>query len=475
MSPSLALLNFEQSPSDKPMFDLTMHRRSVSGSSLEVHHSPPMTVPGSARQATPYNIFPPVTDLPAGTIPDTPGPMQRAFNRDPANYATWRNASPTPFENYAPSTPVLTPLPGTNLSVGDIDPELVPLPPSANPSTVHLGRSAPGYFDIPVDEHPQMDNADVLNGLACLKLAGDHDNAPGDQQSTSSHNPSADAPIGRRGTAEEMRHQYEDAKLQDTVNKLEIPQDRTRALKHQQQARDLPENVRTLGVPRHHQVLPLRLKQQDGSLQDPFRKDSRNSDDWETCSGERSTAMASEDSLHRRNPHKTCTSSSSSVYSAAPPPAKGKEADHGDNASPEFAYVVWNSPSGLREAPAPESSWGGHTNLYDGTGYGGDSSPSTPREPDEGIDDIHLKTWSAPLSVDGARSGNEKSNQPSSSEDLYYETVRQSPFTAHGHGSLESIYRAYAYPLGDRVSSSSNNCAGGDVQGPATKEDEISS
>lgn len=476
MSPSLALLNFEQSPSDKPMFDLAVHHRSVSGSSLEVHHSSPMTVPGSARQATPYNIFPPAVDLPAGTVPDTPGPMQRAFDRDPANHLPWQITTPTPVERYTPSTPVLTPLPGTKLSIGDVDPELVPLPPSLDPSTVHLGHSTPGYFDIPVDEDPRMDDADVLNGIACLKLADDHSSASEDPR-RSSHHHIADAPVGRHGTAEEMRLRYEDTKLQGTVDTLELPQDRTRAHRRQQQTMELQENIRTLGAPKHHQMLLLRLRQQDGGMQDPVRKDSCASEDWETCSGERSKAMASVYSLHDRNPYQTRTPSSSSGFSTALPPAEGKRADHGDDAPPDFSYVVWDSPTEFREAPAPKNTWGGHIGLYDGTGYGDDSGPSTPREPDEGIHDSHLKASSVPLSVDGARSGEEVSNRLSRDERLH-ENIAQFPLTAHGHGScksLESIYRAYAYPVGERMPSSSNNSASGDVQRPATKEDEISS
>lgn len=477
MSPSLALLNFEQSPSDKPMFDLTMHQRSASGSSLEVHHSSPMTVPDSARQMTPYNIFPASTDLPAGTVPDTPGPMQRAFNRDPVNHAPWQYASPTPMERYAPSTPVLTPLPGTNLSIGDVDPELVPLPPSVNPSTVRLGHDNPGYFDTPVDEQPQMDSTDMLNGLACLKLADQHNDTLGAQSKPPS-DVAAETPVGHRGTAKERRHQYEDAKLQDTVNTLDIPQDRTRPHRRTQQVKDLQENVRVLGVPKHHQVLPLRPKQQDEDLQDRVRKDSCINEDWETCSGVHLTSMASESVHGNRNQNLVCETSPSSIYSTFAPPKKSHGTVDGNDSPVDFAYIVWESPNGQRQRSAPENTWGRHTGLYDGTGYGDDSVPSTPREPDEGIQDVHLKAWSAPLSVDGGCSGQKISNRPSRDEDPYPESVRESPFTVHeqrNYESLESIYRAYAYPLGGRVPSSSNSSAGGDVQLPATKKDEISS
>ncbi|KAF1933093.1 uncharacterized protein M421DRAFT_1653 [Didymella exigua CBS 183.55] len=468
MSPSLALLNFEQSPPDKPMFDLTMHQRSGSGSSLEVHHSSPMTVPGSARQATPYNIFPPATDLPAGTVPVTPGPMQRAFNRDPANHVLWQNASPTPLERYAPSTPVLTPLPGTNLSVEDIDPELVPLPPSVNPSIVYLSHSNPGYFDIPVDENPQMDSTDVLNGLACLKLADAHDGTAGDY-SKAFADAGVDAPVGRRGTAEEMRHQYGDAKVQDTVNTLVIPQGRLRTHGRQQGAREPQENVR--GFPKHHQELPLRLKQEDGGLQDSVRQDSCISEDWETCSGARSAAMTSVHSLHNRDLNQPCMSSSSSIYAG-----DGKGNDVENDMTPKFAYIVWDSPDGPRRGLAPEKIWGRHSGLYDGSGYGEDSGPSTPREPEEGIQG-ELKASSAPLSVCGARFGKENSNGPSRGEDPFPGAVSESPLATHEQGnceSLESIYRAYAYPFGDRIPSSSNNSVGGDVQRLETKDGQIS-
>jgi hypothetical protein len=471
MSPSLALLNFEQSPSDRPMFDLTTHQRSVSGDSLEVHHSSPMTVPGSARQATQYSIFPLNTDLPAGTIPDTPGPMQRAFTRDPANHIPWGNASPTSFERCVPSTPVLTPLPGTNRSVGDLDPELVPLPPSVNPCTMRLGRTTPGYFDITVDETPQMDDTDVLNGLACLRLADEHSGAFGGR-SIFSDDPGTDAPIGRRGTAEEMRHQHEDAKLQDTVNTLEIPRDRTRGYRRQQQDGELQENVRILSVSKHCQVLPFRIKQQDGDLQDPVRKDSCTSEDWETCSGKRSTAMTSEHSLHNRSLDQPRTSSPLSIYSAASHPEEGNGVDHGNDAPPEFAYVIWDRQNRSYHGPISETTWGRHTGLYDGSGYGCDSGPSTPREPDEGTQDMHSKGSSTPLSVGG------DSNRSLREEDRQHETARELPLTAHGQRnceSLESIYRAYAYPPGDGIPSSSNSSGGGDGQRAATKGYEISS
>lgn len=450
MSPSLALLNFEQSPLDKPMFELAMHHRSTSGSSLEIHHSSPMTVPGSARQATPYNTFPPAMDLPAGTVPDTPGPMQRAFDCDPANHIPWHITSPIPVKRCTPSTPALTPLPDTNLSVEDVDPELVPLPPSVDPFTVHLSRSTPGHYHVSVDKDSRMDEADMLNGFACLKLADRHSSASEDRRKFP-HHPITDAPGTRLGTAVEMRYQYEDTKLQDTFDTLGL--DRIREHRRQQQTVELQENIRTLRASKHHQVLLSCLSQRDGGMQDLVRKDSCVSEDWETCSGEHSIAMASVCSLDDYNFHQTRTSSPASDYFTGLPLAESKRAGQGDAAPLNFSCVVWDSSTVFRGAPAPKNAWCGHTGLYDGTGYGDDSGRSRAREPDEGIHDSYLKAPSAPLSVNGARSGEVMSDRQSRNEELH-ENIAYSPLIGHGHGScmsLESIYRAYAYPLGENA------------------------
>lgn len=208
--------------------------------------------------------------------------MQRAFNRDVANRVPWESASPTPAERYVPLTPVLTPLPGTNLSAGDIDPELVPLPPSVNPSMVYLGSGSPGYFDIPVDAQAGVDGREVFH-------------------------------------CEGLPTHYQDL------------------TKHHQE------------LPKHYQELPLRLKRQGGG-----RKDSHVSEDWETCSGGRSTAVADE-----------------------------------NESPPSFGYVA---------------------GLYDGSGYGCGSDTSTPVEPDEGIHDFYLKNDAARSAREDPLSAREQRN-----------------------------------------------------------------
>ncbi|KAF2632440.1 hypothetical protein BU25DRAFT_406971 [Macroventuria anomochaeta] len=466
------------------MFELNLHKRSISGSSLEVMHSSPMTVPGSARQMTPYNVPPPSTDLPAGTIPDTPGPMQRAFNRDPANHVPWQNASPTPLERYAPSTPVLTPLPGTNLTVGDLDPELVPLPPSINSSLAQIGQGNPGYFDIPVEEQLPMDNADMLNGLACLKLAEDPGDT-GDSETKVSHDSGPHTPVGRYGNSEEMRREYKDAKLQDTVCTQGHLKHQALEPRPKQQAKELSDTVRAPNVPQHHQVLPLRPKQQGEDLQDRVRKDSVISKDWETSNGEHSTGTMSEDTDARRTPSQSYKTILPADSTAPASSGHCKRMEVRSSPPVDFAYIVWDSPNESRRNAAQENIWGRHAGLYDGSGYGDDASGPTSCESNEGTKDVHIESGPrsiepsmTALSADGDRSGKDISNRPSKGEDPYPGYVRESPLTVHkqrNYESLESIYHAYAYPFGERVSSSSNNSTGGDVQRPAAKETEISS
>lgn len=462
MSPSLAL-NFEQSPPGQPIFELNMHQRSTSGSSLEVQHSSPVTVPGSARQINPYNLVLSSTDLPFGTIPDTPGPLQRAFERDPANHIPWQNASPTPLERNVPSAPVLTPLPGTNLPFEDSNPALVALPPSM--TSLQSDQQNPGYFDIPVDDQSQMDRTDVLNGLACLRLADGHgDDA--DDRSKTSHGSTGHTQAIDHGLDQAMRREYEVSKLQDVLDVQDSSYPYTRALRRKQQASDLHDGDCSLDIPQHHQTLPLRLKQQDEDLQERVRKDSVISENWDTSSGQPTT---SDYTYQRRNPnlsHETenpasaCSfTSSTQEYSRA-----------GDKNSPtdNLAYIVWDSPREPHQRAPRENTWGQHAGLYDGTGYGDDATlPATPQEPDEGTKNVHMQLSprsakaSPTPSTHGGQFEDDVFTQQAKCEDSYPEHAREpsllSTSERGNRESLESIYHAYAYPFGERVPSGSSN------------------
>lgn len=390
MSASLEL-NFEQSPPDQPIFELNMPHRSTSGPSLEVQHSSPMIVPGSARSSIPYKIYPVSTTLPAGTIPDTPGPLQRAFERDSENHVPWHNTSSTPVERCPPSAPVLTPMPGTNLFVEDLDPEFVSLPPSINPAVGQINHDKLGYFDIPRYDQPPMSNMDMLNGLACLRLAdGDVDTV--DQKSETSADTRRHMCPGQCGGSEEMRCGHEGAKLKDTVCKQGTFQHQTHALRRKQRAKDLYDGIRILNVPQTYQTLPLRLKQQDEDLQDRVRKDSIISEDWETSSSEDSTVSQSDHTNEDRARYELCGTGCAADRPKSAFPAGFRDMGDGNSLTSEFTHTVCYSSAEFQPDLPAENTWGQHTGLYDGTGYGDDAaSPSTPCEPDEGTTDVHMQ------------------------------------------------------------------------------------
>lgn len=383
-----------------------MRHRSVSGSSLDVQHSSPMSVPSSARQRN-FNVFPMRTEIPAGTIPDTPGPLQRAFDRDPANHASWRDASPTPMER--PPTPMLTPLPGTNLSLEEFNTALA-LPPSVATSLIQTGQANPGYFDIPVHEQPQIcnnygvefdnDDADVLNGLACLKLAAKHDDKT---EASSGIDPYVT--VADHGRAEEKRREYEHSELRDSVC--------------------------TPRVPQHQRTLVLRPKQQTEDLQGRVRKDSAIAEDWDASSNRLLVTKTQETSPKRVVPSQREEVRIASKSSALVSPDEGyRRTDDENSPSENLAYTEWESPSKSRYYV---NTWGQHTGLYDGTGYGDDgTSPTTPDEPDEGTKDVSMQLGprsmmdSPSFSIDGDAPAKKMFTRAPTCQDAYAEYVHES-------------------------------------------------
>ncbi|KAH9871922.1 hypothetical protein J1614_006180 [Plenodomus biglobosus] len=143
---SLAL-NFKESPPGQPMFDLSKPRRSIS-SSVIVRHSSPVTVPSSSREETRFSVSVGPPTLPAGTVPTTPGPFQKALDME----ATKKTLSPVfsyELESGGFSEPISTPMPGTNLALEDIDADIVLGPSSPNPPHEPSSHFAlPAHNDI---------------------------------------------------------------------------------------------------------------------------------------------------------------------------------------------------------------------------------------------------------------------------------------------------------------------------------------
>ena len=412
-----------------------------------MQHSSPVLVPHSTKQTTTHNIFPHGTDLPAGTIPDTPTPLQRAFDRDPANYSfPWRDAGPTPTETYTPLTPVLTPLPGTNLSVGDVDPEFVPLPPSINASTLHLDPMEGSYFDIPVNAQQPINSADMLNGIPGPYLVGNHGRYVSNANA-SLQDADMDSCADSCSTSGVAGCHIERAKLHPyTV----IPDAQADYMHRRQQAEDSFDAARIENVAQHYQTLPIRLKHDIGERQGRIRKGSVFNKDRDTCDGSSFAETAS---------------------------AQVQETRDGSGTPVDSGCIVPVDRQGSRNNLAQDKSWGGNSGLYDGSGYGEDSScPATPYEPDEGVKDVHMLF--NPRSIDAPpatrRPNRRHCDQKASLSEVGCSDLH-SPGTSeltvhkqHDHDSLESMYNVYAFLPGDRDPNNSSNSVEERLQRPAS-------
>lgn len=161
--PSL-MLNFERTPPDQPMFGAL--RRKQSSSSLKVHHSSPVPIPTLGKlDDLPTSISVHAQELPRGTVPNTPAPLQMALERDPVMSGSDLDSRPvhSRIGNYAepPHRPIL----GANPCHEADDTIGVEL------SRVEQGASLSGlipksssYFTIPVvDKHtrPHSDSISV--------------------------------------------------------------------------------------------------------------------------------------------------------------------------------------------------------------------------------------------------------------------------------------------------------------------------
>ena len=130
-SPSLLALNFQESPSDQPMFDLQQRERSVSTSSMVVQRSSPMPIPVAAHPHRPSTVSRRSSELPAGTIPCSPAPLQVVLDDDPDQFVLSTEPSPSRAQTGTNAEHVPTPMPGTNVGFDDDD----------------LSSVCSGYFD----------------------------------------------------------------------------------------------------------------------------------------------------------------------------------------------------------------------------------------------------------------------------------------------------------------------------------------
>lgn len=132
------MLDFEASPSDEPMFG--PQRNVSSTSTTDVHHSSPITVPGSARPSTPPNE----TTFPVGTVPDSPAPLTKMSEQESTLYHPSRNLDVLMISP-SMADPNSTPMPGTNLTLEDTQ-----TPGIVVTSCSPVVKRQEGYFAIPV-------------------------------------------------------------------------------------------------------------------------------------------------------------------------------------------------------------------------------------------------------------------------------------------------------------------------------------
>ncbi|KAH7078013.1 hypothetical protein BKA63DRAFT_564557 [Paraphoma chrysanthemicola] len=161
VTPSLAL-NFQQSPVDQPMFDL--QRRSSVSSSLHVHHSSPMAIPRPAQHALPrYSVPAGPSELPVGTVPTSPGPLQIAMRRDTSQPNGALEAARPDVQTPVAPEPLPTPMPGTNF--GFSQDKLAGIPQSARAQPVYASDHV-DYFNIPIPESSGRTSIGSINGEA---------------------------------------------------------------------------------------------------------------------------------------------------------------------------------------------------------------------------------------------------------------------------------------------------------------------
>jgi hypothetical protein len=176
------------------------------------------------------------------------------------------------------------------------------------------------------------------------------------------------------------------------------------------------------------------------------------------------------------------TSDGSSFAEAAL--AQVQESQDSTSTPVESRRIVPVDSQGSRNDPAKDKTWGGNSGLYDGSGYGEDSSgPATPHEPDEGVKDVHMLF--NPRSNDAPPATRRPNRRRCGQKASLPEVGRNDPHSPgvselavhkqHDHDSLESMYSMYALSPGDKDPNSSGNSVEEKVQRPASWDTKISS
>jgi hypothetical protein len=356
-SPSLLALNFQESPSDQPMFDLQRRERSVSTSSIVVQRSSPMPIPAAAYPHRPGTISRRSSELPAGTIPNSPAPLQVVLDDDPDQFVLSTESSPSRAQTGTNAEHVPTPMPGTNVGFDDDD----------------LSSVSSGYFD----SLTEVEGADYLvpselllgSGWATAKTQSLDSEAAKQTQVDALKKPDrilqGEPLLGSGKTTPEIIPGGE-AAIQTEVDALER---RLVANAHHHDARTCLNSVHVhwkcnnCGHLRSSPLLPC--------LEPGLRSPSTSPNLIEDASlvGHNATDFGAA----------ACqlTHQQQSIENVCPTETKAGERDPAQEQAQEQVQMCQKSvPQAQPIVDTGSTSWGTHGSLYDGNGYGC-SRPST--------------------------------------------------------------------------------------------------
>lgn len=150
-----------------------------------------------------------------------------------------------------------------------------------------------------------------------------------------------------------------------------------------------------------------------------------------------------------------------------------KRSEH-DELRADLAYVVWDDPEIASEDGCQlqrrRSTWGRHTGLYDGTGYGGETAPTTPRP--SMSDNTEDETEGTDLTVP------EEAAPGAAALEIAAEPVKASAASeaesaVDGKETLQDIIRAYAGPM--LYHEEAENAHAVEYSGDCSTEEEVDS
>lgn len=302
---------------------------------MVVHHSSPVPIPSPAlREFQLRTMSTQPSELPAGTVPKSPTPIQKILDNDP-NKAAAVPTYPSPPKMREIIEPLPTPMPGTNVGFSEND---LAGDASSSKQNVMSFREGSSYFEFPVcDASNDAEDTELRHDAQCLAKI---------------------ATMQESSTTDSMT----DGKIMvfaalDEVEKM-------------QRRRTLEKRDRVLEADSHNHCVQHLLAPESLADNSAYAEDIRPRTDPDECS----SPIDIEHIVFEECPELT--------------DADGREIDASVRsqaaAQPvlqRLAQLQESSESQERAAgdkPA-SNAWGTHGSLYDGTGYGGSSSSDSPR------------------------------------------------------------------------------------------------